>query len=182
MGEMTGFPLVLRQAKRGDPDALSVLYRSVIPGVLRFLRAREPGEADDLASEVWLDVAVGLSIFDGDERGFRAWAFTIARRRLIDVRRRRQRRPAIPMDATDIETTGPLGNAENEAIERLSTDEAIDRIRGLPDDQAEVVLLRIVADLDIATVAAIVGKRPGTVRVLQHRALRHLAKEFQRKV
>jgi RNA polymerase sigma-70 factor (ECF subfamily) len=37
------------------------------------------------------------------------------------------------------------------------------------------VTLRVVAGLDVGQVAAIVGKRPGTVRVLAHRGLRRLA-------
>jgi RNA polymerase sigma-70 factor (ECF subfamily) len=45
----------------------------------------------------------------------------------------------------------------------------------LPPDQAEVVALRVVGGLEVAEVAKIVGKRPGTVRVLAHRGLRRLA-------
>ena len=45
----------------------------------------------------------------------------------------------------------------------------------LPPDQAEIILLRVVAGLPVEEVAAITGRRPGTVRVLQHRALRRLA-------
>jgi RNA polymerase sigma-70 factor (ECF subfamily) len=52
------------------------------------------------------------------------------------------------------------------------------RRRTLPRDQAEVVLLRVVAGLDVAQVATITGKRPGTVRVVAHRALRRLARRL----
>jgi RNA polymerase sigma-70 factor (ECF subfamily) len=45
----------------------------------------------------------------------------------------------------------------------------------LPADQAEVVLLRVVGGFDVAEVAVLVGRRPGHVRVLQHRGLRRLA-------
>jgi RNA polymerase sigma-70 factor (ECF subfamily) len=47
----------------------------------------------------------------------------------------------------------------------------------LSPDQAEVVLLRVLGGLPVAEVAKIVEKKPGTVRVLQHRALRRLASE-----
>src|SRR6266511_5794041 len=56
----------------------------------------------------------------------------------------------------------------------------ISRIATLPPDQAEVVLLRILGGLSVREVAVITGKRPGTVRVLQHRALRRLAREVRR--
>ena len=45
----------------------------------------------------------------------------------------------------------------------------------LPPDQAEAVLLRVVADLSVTEVAAILGRREGTIRVLVHRGLRRLA-------
>jgi RNA polymerase sigma-70 factor, ECF subfamily len=62
---------------------------------------------------------------------------------------------------------------------RWSTDAAVALIGNLPEDQAEVLLLRIVADLDVATVAEILGKRPGTVRVLAHRWLKRLAQQLE---
>jgi RNA polymerase sigma-70 factor (ECF subfamily) len=75
---------------------------------------------------------------------------------------------------------GGIGDVEEEAMAGLATDAAIARIATLPPDQAEVVLLRILGGLSVREVAAITGKRPGTVRVLQHRALRRLAREVRR--
>ena len=63
----------------------------------------------------------------------------------------------------------------NEVLEALDTDAALRVIRKLAPDQAEVILLRVVAGLDMARVAQILGKRPGAIRVLQHRGLRRLA-------
>lgn len=48
-------------------------------------------------------------------------------------------------------------------------------VRTLPSDQAEAVLLRVVADLGVSEVAAIMGRSEGAVRVLVHRGLRRLA-------
>jgi RNA polymerase sigma-70 factor, ECF subfamily len=65
----------------------------------------------------------------------------------------------------------PAGDVEAEAMANLSTKAAIARIATLPPDQAEVLLLRVLSGLATKDVAAIMGKRAGTVRVLQHRAL-----------
>jgi RNA polymerase sigma-70 factor, ECF subfamily len=174
------FRTILAAAQAGAEWAFAELYRGLHPRILRYLRALEPSEAEDVASEVWLDVARALDRFDGDEQAFRAWAFTIARRRLVDLRRHRARRPAIPTPMEGIIEHGGIGDAEQEAMTALTTEVAIARIATLPSNQAEVVLLRVLADLSVREVAAIVGKRPGTVRVLQHRALRRLAREVQR--
>jgi RNA polymerase sigma-70 factor (ECF subfamily) len=69
------------------------------------------------------------------------------------------------------------------ATERLAAQEAVDRlIACLPADQAEVVLLRVVAGLSADEVAGITGRSAGTVRVIQHRALKRLALQFPPRV
>jgi RNA polymerase sigma-70 factor, ECF subfamily len=172
------FESVLAAAKAGAEWAITALYRDLQPSLLRYLRASAPADAEDLASEVWADAASGLTRFDGDEAAFRHWLFTIAQRRLIDLRRRDGRRRGVlgsleetfdPSDATD---------PELHVLAASETEEALARIGALPPDQAEVVLLRVVGGLDVDSVAAIVGKKPGAVRVLQHRALKRLAEQL----
>jgi RNA polymerase sigma-70 factor (ECF subfamily) len=58
---------------------------------------------------------------------------------------------------------------------REALDAALERIAALPADQAQVVLLRVLGDLSLEDTAKILGKRAGTIGVLQHRALRKLA-------
>ena len=60
------FDALLVAARAGDEAALAVLFRALHPRLLRFLRAREPAAADDLAGEVWMAVATGLNRFEGD--------------------------------------------------------------------------------------------------------------------
>lgn len=176
------FATTLDAAQTGAEWALADLYRDLHPRVLRYLRAMEPAEAEDLASEAWLGVAEGLRRFEGDERAFRAWAFTIARRRLLDLRRQRSRRATAPTQAQRLEEHAATGNVEDEAMAALGAEAALARIAALPPDQAEVVLLRVLGGLEVGEVARAMGKRPGTVRVLQHRALKRLAREIQREV
>jgi RNA polymerase sigma-70 factor (ECF subfamily) len=57
----------------------------------------------------------------------------------------------------------------------MGTEEALRLVRALPPEQAEVVVLRAIAGLDVHQVAELVGKTPGAVRVLAHRGLRRLA-------
>lgn len=169
------FEVTLAEARAGEREALARLYRDLHTPILRYLVALEPAEAEDLASEVWLQVIAGLDRFHGDERGFRAWAFTIARSRTVDLRRRRRRRPTIAADPEELDRHATIRDVEEEALQELATREAIARIATLTRDQAEVILLRVLAGLSVRDVSAIMRKRPGTVRVLQHRALRRLA-------
>jgi RNA polymerase sigma-70 factor (ECF subfamily) len=178
---MGGFDEVLAAAREGEGWALTLLYRAVYPRFVRYASAVAPADAHDVAADAWLDIARSLDRFRGDEPAFRAWAFTIARRRLLDLQRSRARRRTDPVDPGDLVGAGGRGNAEEDALAALGTDRAIRLITSsLSHDQAEVVLLRVIGDLSADDVAAIMGKRPGTIRVLQHRAIRRLAQVLRR--
>jgi RNA polymerase sigma-70 factor (ECF subfamily) len=169
------FPEVMRAAMRGDETAFARLWRDNQPPLLRYLRVATGGAAEDVASEVWLDVSRRLARFSGGEGEFRAWLFTTARRRVIDLRRYSARHPMLlSEDPNELDRQAPDDTAEA-ALDRMSTDAALDLIAGLPREQAEIIVLRSIAGLDVAQVAQIVGKRPGAVRVAAHRGLRALA-------
>ena len=162
-------------AGRGEVWALALLYQELHPALLGYLRATEARLGEDLASETWLKVADGLPSFHGDALAFRSWVFTIARCRLIDHRRRTSRRGHV-IDLNALAARPSVDDPEHETLEAVAGESALQAIRELPADQADVVLLRVVSGLATAEVAAVMGKPEGTVRVLQHRALRRLAK------
>jgi RNA polymerase sigma-70 factor (ECF subfamily) len=171
------FTETLAAAQRAEDWAVGRLWRDLNPRLLRFLRTRHREAADDIASETWIRVSRSIKRFAGSEMEFRAWFFTIARAASIDWYRREARRPQFEFvsDATVLETRAAADDPAEGAMEAIDTDAALALISRLPADQAEVVLLRVVAGLDAACVGRVLGKRPGTVRVLQHRGLRRLA-------
>lgn len=169
------FAATLEAAQAGDERAVAILWRELNPRILRYLRGRNHGDGDDVASEAWIAIARGLRSFQGNEIEFRAWAFTIARNRMVDAQRRAQRLPTPSADPATFEMQPAPDDPLRDALDTLDTDAALRVLSLLVPDQAEVLLLRILAGLDVQRVAEIVGKRPGTVRVLQHRGLRRLA-------
>jgi RNA polymerase sigma-70 factor (ECF subfamily) len=177
------FDDVLARINDGDPHAVEVLFRELQPRLLRFLQSQESRAADDLAAEVWLAVARGVSRFEGDWSDFRAWIFAIARRRLADHRRTAVRRRT---DVVDVETFKhhPADDLpEREVLHKISGQQAAALITSvLGGDQAEVVLLRVLGDLDVDQVASIMQRSPNWVRVTQHRAMKTLAKRLGPKI
>ena len=168
------FGVTLANARSGDDAAFACIFRDVQPSLLRYLRLIT-AEPEDVAGETWVQVVTGLRRFRGEEQDFRAWLFTIARNRAADAGRSRHRRPAVPLDLTEAAQQVTTPDAADQALEAVSTQAAMDLIKSLPREQAEIIMLRVVAGLDTGDVARIVGKTPGAVRVSAHRGLRRLA-------
>lgn len=171
------FDSVLSAAQAGAEWAFGALYDDYNPRLLRYFVARAPREAEDLTAETWMGVASGLGSFQGGEERFRSWLFTIAHRRLVDHWRERVDEPTDNQALLGLESAseGP----EQTVVGVAAAQAAAQKIASLlSPDQAEVVLLRVLGGLDVDAVAAILGKRPGAIRVLQHRALKRLVSEI----
>jgi RNA polymerase sigma-70 factor (ECF subfamily) len=166
----------LRAAIHGDEIGFARLWRSFQPAVLRYLKVVVGEAADDVASETWLQVSRDLRRFDGEVTAFRVWLFRIARHRAIDERRRVARRPESPCDPEDGNPQNPVApDVAVQVVERVGTAWALGLIATLPAHQAEAVMLRVVAGLDVAQTAQVLRKRPGAVRIATMRGLRRLA-------
>jgi RNA polymerase sigma-70 factor (ECF subfamily) len=175
-----GFGALLRAAQEGDDSAVASLYHDLHPRLIRYLAVREPRAADDLEAEVWLAVAQGIARFEGGEEAFRGWLFAIARRRLADFRRTAARRATVPVPNEELDGAGGEDPADLVAEDLTSSAAAAFVVQTLSPDQAEIVLLRVIGGLGVEQVAELLGKRPGTIRVLQHRALRRLHAELRK--
>lgn len=168
---------LVADARAGSPAAFTALWRQLSPVVAGYVRGRGVGDPDDLTSEVFLAAYQRLSQFVGGGADFRRWLFTIAHHRAVDDLRQRMRASVEePYDpATDPRRSA---SAESEALARLAADDALALLAGLPDDQRNVLLLRVVGELPAADVALVLGRSPDAVRQLQHRALARLRRDL----
>lgn len=164
------FEATLSDAKDGAESAWAALYRDLAGPVTGYLASRGAREAEDLASETFLQVARNIQGFDGDEAAFRSWVFVIAHRRLIDWRRSQARRPtAVPLTADESERSGD--DVEAEALDRVVTVELLKTFEKLTETQRDVLALRIIGHLTLEETADVVGKRVGAVKAAQRRGL-----------
>jgi RNA polymerase sigma-70 factor (ECF subfamily) len=169
---------VLHAARGGAPWAFERLYEDLAPAVAGYLRVQRASEPEDLVSEVFLGVFRGLASFQGTEKQFRSWVFTIAHRRLLDERRRAARRPHL--ETVDAEVGALGGDVEREAFDSLGSQWVYDVCARLSSDQRTVLLLRVIADLSVEEVGRITGKSAGAVKALQRRALEALRRKLTR--
>jgi RNA polymerase sigma-70 factor (ECF subfamily) len=172
-----GFDDVLQAARGESGWACGVLYRDLNPRLLRYFASQAPAAAEDLAADTWVGVARGLRSFTGDEQAWRAWVFKIGHRRLADHWAAASRRRSLIDPTQGLEMVPSDADPEGEVIVRDSILRALRILReNLSADQAMIVTLRILGGLSTDQVADVVGKRPATVRVVQHNALKKLAR------
>ena len=179
----------LDRARRGESEALSMLYRQFLPGVFGYMAARVPDRttAEDLTSEVFLKMVEGISKLRAtDETGFAAWLLQIARITVAGYYRKREHLPALVSLEPDSQEEDAAGNSEvflrsypgQDPAERAETrDEwsaVVNAINMLTEDQRQVLVCRLILGYDVATVARMIGKKANAVKALQFRALQSL--------
>lgn len=178
----------LDQARRGEAEALSALYRQFLPGVFGYVAARVPDRvtAEDLTSEVFMKMVEGIGqLRASDEAGFAAWLLQIARITVAGFYRKRERLPTlVSLEQQDQEeiTSGSealvrlyLGLDPAEVVERRDEWHTVVRaINALTEEQRQVLVGRLIMGYDVETVARMIGKKANAVKALQFRALHSL--------
>jgi RNA polymerase sigma factor (sigma-70 family) len=103
--------------------------------------------------------------------------FTIAHARVVDHYRKKARTPvSVNYVAEDDERSSV--SAEQRVVDDARHSHIVRLLDALNDDQREVMLLRVIADLPIDQVAAIMGRSAGSVKQLQRRALLALREQL----
>ena len=164
---------VAELAAAGDHDAWEIIYRAVYPR-LRAYATRHVGReaAEDVVGEIMTRAVAGVGEFRSTVAGIEPWLFGIARRvaadhhRAAGRRRRWSRAVAAPAGAQP-------PDAVELADEHAAIRSAFDRLAAA---DREILELRVIAGLSPEQTAEVLGKRPGTVRTAQSRALGRLRK------
>jgi RNA polymerase sigma-70 factor (ECF subfamily) len=177
--ETSELDAAVANAQGGDSDAFRVLFRETQPRLLRYLSYLVDSDAEDIASETWLQATRDLHKFHGNYDNFRGWITTIARHRALDhLRKNGRQAQTIPVPVEDLAIFAGTEDTADRAIESITTDSAMQLIATLPRDQAEAVLLRAVVGLDAKSAAKVAGKRAGAIRTAAYRGLKTLAKRL----
>ena len=164
---------LIEAARSLSPEAWSAIYDTNFPKIYNYVyrRLEDHAAAEDLASHVFLEALRGIARFNYRGVSLLAWLYRIAHNLTCDHLRRNAARPVVHLGNGN----GSHEPQVSDACEQVDTWQDISRaLRRLPDDQQQVLILRFIEGLPVATVAVIMGKRVGTVRVIQHRALGHM--------
>jgi RNA polymerase sigma-70 factor (ECF subfamily) len=166
---------LLREAQ-ARPEAFAPLYARYFPRVYAYClrRVGGPEDAEDLTSAVFSRALTGLGGYRGGS--VPAWLFTIAHNAVAN--HLRGRRPHLSLETTML--TGPdAATARGEdTVERLVRAEEHARlarlIAELPEEQREILSLKVAGRLTAKEIGAVLGKREGAVRVALFRIVQRL--------
>ncbi len=163
-------PLIAR-ARAGEAAAFGALYDRYVEAVYRyvFYRVRETAEAEDVTSEVFMKALRAMPRYE-TRQPFLAWLYRIARNAVID-RARRKRTQVSFEDALAHPNADRILDPDATLFQQVDAETLRGAIRQLTPLQQEVIVLRYVEGLDTRAIARIVGKREGTVRGIEFRAL-----------
>ena len=159
------------RAREGDEDALRLLYLLYADNVFGFVVAivRDEHDAEDITSEVFARLPRALTHYKVSATPFAAWLLRVARNAALDHLRAQRSVPRAEVHArTDV--------AEQQAGERLAGLRSA--LESLPEDQRQVMLLRLVAGLTPGEVAERLDRSVDAVHALQHRARRRMRTEL----
>jgi RNA polymerase sigma-70 factor (ECF subfamily) len=167
------------RAIAGDGRAFDEIYRALSGPVYSYLatQVRRREDAEDLTGQVFLEAMRGVRTFSGDSSAFRGWLFRIAHNRAVDLARRLARRPEANLDEAEAIPDEVL--TEDRALKGVAFAQVWRAVNALPEQQRRVIVLRLGAGLTGREIAEVLGKRLGTVKALQHRALVTLAKTLK---
>lgn len=165
------FSSILIAARAGSEWAWTRLYYDLAPDLLRYFRCYSVESAEDLVGQVLLQVVRDLARFKGGEDRFRAWVFTIARRRLVDEWRRQGRRKEQASSDLLSVVSAASEEIETDALRRLGEQRVHSILARLTPAQRDVLFLRMVAGLTIEETAEVLGNTSGAVKSLQSRGL-----------
>ena len=169
---------LVAQAAAGASSAAEELITHLRPTILRYCRGRlgrmsgSYDVADDVAQEVCIAVLAALPRYRDEGRPFSAFVFRIAANKVADAQRDAFRSP-MPVDEVP-EAVEPADGPETAFLRQVDAQRARDLLAQLPDQQRELLLLRVCSGLSAEETGRALGMTPGAVRVAQHRALARL--------
>jgi RNA polymerase sigma-70 factor (ECF subfamily) len=174
---------LLELAREYDSQALAEIYDRYAESIYRYLYRYlgDAEQAEDLTSEVFMKLLQVLNTRRAPNKHLQGWLYRVARNLAMDWFRNQAKGAALPLDehAHLMEHSDPVmdGDVPSFVVERRETRQRLRAaISQLTADQQQVIVLRFGEGLKIAEVSEVTGKSEGAVKILQHRAVKRLAK------
>jgi RNA polymerase sigma-70 factor (ECF subfamily) len=163
-------------ARAGDKAAFDILCDRYLPVVYNRLRAKLPPEAvEDVTQQVFIGAVKGIKRYR-ERSSFRTWILSIARHKIADYYRSRNRQPeAVPLD------DGNGGETNNSERRDAWEEQMLVRIilERLPDQYQEILLLRFAEGMRFKKIAGTLDISLEAAKSRYRRAVAAVAREME---
>ncbi len=168
--------LPVQQAKAGQPEAWSVLFRRYqLPlYVYVFELARDEQTSLDIVQETFIAAVRHIASLR-DESKFGGWLFGIAHQKCVQLWRKQNRAAAIREELAESPSEFDDG-PDQLLIRREQEEEFMKLVKKLAPPQRSVLLLHFIEDFSLEQIAEITRTPLGTVKSRLHYAKRALRK------
>lgn len=157
----------------GKAEAFAKLYEQYVKPIYRYhyYRTFHKETAEDLTSQTFMRALEHLRTYDANKGSFSAWLYRIARNLLVD--HVRARRPGVDME--DVWDTLHDGRNLSQSLEQKEALEQVKlHIETLPEEQREIILLRLWDERSYQEIADITGKSEAACKMAVSRSLQML--------
>jgi len=165
-------------AQSGDERAYRQTLALMATRLRSFFRRRMPtllDDVEDLVQETLLAVHLQRGTYD-PAFPVSAWLTAIARHKLVDLFRRRDRKEGLHDEYDDVDEAELAGEpAEPHARRDLAV-----LLRALPETQRRAIELTKLEGLSVAEAAARTGASVASIKVLVHRGLKRLVEQVKK--
>ncbi len=169
------------RAAQTDREAFGILYRRYLQPVYgyAFYLLGDHHDAEDVTERTFLAALAGIAGFRDTGSTFRSWLFRIAHNQILNALRSRRRHRWASIDV--MPEPADAARSADHSVGLSAADEAR-RLRSalnrLAADRRQVLVLRVIDGLSARETGEVLGRSEGAVRVLQHRALREMARHL----
>lgn len=162
----------IQRAKQRDSSIWAAWHDAYYPVIYRYayVRLSNAEDAEDLASQVFLEALKGIDRFKYQGKPVLAWFYGIASH-LVSKRRRQLARSPVPLEEQVHEVAGD----EEQSLVHMMVWSALEKLK---DEHRDVLILRFLLDMPTARVAALMGKSEQATYSLQVRAIEAARRAF----
>jgi len=170
---------LVEEVKEGSHEAFSRIYDLMIDHIYRYVYFRvNKQDAEDITETVFLKVWENIGKYKPVKKQFTSWVFRIAHNLVVDYYRTKKDQTVDELKV-QIQDYKREHNPIKMAERSINSDLLKEAISNLKKNYQEIIIHKFINELTNREISKILKRSEGSIRILQHRALKALRRELE---